>query len=260
MRKNTSAAMLLLTLTCILAGGYPQTSKEQVVSLNKRIRLSPYGVLLSMPGPKGQGVTQLQYEGYRLTLRVKDPKTGKGERVVVYAVGPQQTSANLKPVTLSKTKTESVVETADESLGITTRVVEEKGVVAIVRELRARRTIEFERVEIQVEQQSMACLIGGLVFGNPGICTGGTECQGCGCTGTECTGGSNWARGTASSRPFETPPPNEETTSSSPTQDIAVLTWTEGVNFKPITLTRGQFIVLREILTFNREDAKTRLP
>jgi hypothetical protein len=256
MKKKALFALLLLALICTFIAGYGQMRRAPVTITKNRIRLNQYGVLLSMPGPKGEGVTQLQYEGYRLTMRVKDPKTGKKERVVIYAVGAQQTSANLKPVRLNEAGTESLVQTTDKSMDLRTRVVEKNGVVEIVRRLLANKEFEVERVEILVEQPRMACLLGGLVFGK-GICT---ECQGCGCTGPKCTGGNDWARGTPSSRPFEHPLPNEEPTSSSPTQDIAVLTWTEGVNFKPITLTRGQSIVLREILTFNPEDAGTRHP
>jgi hypothetical protein len=213
-----------------------------------------------MPGPKGGGATKFHYEGYRLSFRAKDPKTGKENEVVVYAVGEQQASDNMKPLRL--TANEAVVETTDKSLKITTTVRENNGVLEIVRKIMADKELVFERIHIQLESRALACpMLAGLVSGG-GECT---ECQSCGCVGPICNpklgeygngAKTNWARATLSVQTFENGLPHEVTINSSTTPlDVAILSWSKGVNFESLTLRQGQSILIQESIPISREEA-----
>lgn len=261
MRKNTLAAVLLLAFTCITAG-YGQVRREPSATSNKRLRLSPYGVLLSMPGPNGVGVTQLEHEGYLLALRVKNSRTEREEEVVLYAVGAQQASANLRLVRQNKTETESVVQTPDKSIEITTTVKEKDGAVEVLRRIAntgyvsakvVQAIIEVERFRFTDTRAAPCPIRGGLVYG----LTNCNDCQGCGCAPPNCTMGPKYAQGTSRSCAFEDALPNRALPQQSTRQDVAALDWSEGVNFKSITLSPGRSIQLREILSFS-QGAETR--
>lgn len=94
MRKNALTAMLWLISTGVLTAGYAQAPRKPVASIN-RIRLSPYGTVLSLPGRNG-GVTSFQYEGYALTYRFKRAGVAtRYETRFLYAFGGQHASSSL---------------------------------------------------------------------------------------------------------------------------------------------------------------------
>jgi hypothetical protein len=110
-----------------------QLVKGQTAPMEKRVTLSKYGVVLSIPGPNGREVTFLQHEGYAVAYRIKNPNTGKEEDRLAYAFGQQV--VNLESVPHSGTQ--AIVRTKDGALEITSEAQwDEK-----LNELRAWRSV-----------------------------------------------------------------------------------------------------------------------
>jgi hypothetical protein len=116
-RMKTKIAPLvtaLMLLSSLVISDLPLV-KGQAVGMDKRMRLSTYGVVLSIPGPDRKGITLL-HEGYAIAYRATNPRTGEEEDRLAYAFGAQQIG-NLEPVKQEGTRT--IARTRDGALEIT---------------------------------------------------------------------------------------------------------------------------------------------
>lgn len=115
---KTRIAPLVITLMFLsaLIINDLQLVKGQAVSTDKRIRLTEYGVVLSIPGPNSKGITFLQHEGYAIAYRAKNSKTGKEEDRLAYAFGEKLIS-NLESIKQKGART--IARTRDGALEIT---------------------------------------------------------------------------------------------------------------------------------------------
>ena len=114
---KTRIASLVTALICLSSLVISDLSpvKGQAVGMGKRMKLSTYGVVLSIPRPNRNGITLL-HEGFAIAYRATNPRTGEEEDQLAYAFGAHQIS-NLVPVKQAGTR--KVARTRDGALEIT---------------------------------------------------------------------------------------------------------------------------------------------
>lgn len=135
MKTRIAPLVIVLMFLSALIISDLQLAKGQAAPMDKRVRLSRYGVVLSITGPNGKEVTSFQHEGYAVAYRIKDRKTGKEEDRLAYAFGGQQVS-NLE--VMKQPGTQVIVRTKDGVLAITSEATwDEK-----LNELRTWRSVE----------------------------------------------------------------------------------------------------------------------
>jgi hypothetical protein len=120
MKTKISPIVIVLMFVGALISSDSRSVKGQTAPKDKRIRLSKYGVVLSIPSANNKGKRDLRHEGYAIAYRVKNHRTGEEEDRLAYAFGPQKVR-NLKPVNQENSRT--VVRTQDGALEITSEAV-----------------------------------------------------------------------------------------------------------------------------------------
>lgn len=132
--RRAPLIIALMVLSALIISDL-QIVKGQAARIERRVTLTRYGAVSSIPGPNSEGTTYLQHEGYAIAYRAKNIKTGEDEDRLAYVFGAQLIN-NLEPVKQEGGRT--TARTRDGALEITSEAKwDEK-----LHELNTRRSIK----------------------------------------------------------------------------------------------------------------------